>query len=560
LAINQDHHKFCQRCGKPLWLKERYQALKLIGQGGFGKTFLAVDLDKPSQPRCVIKQFFPQAQDKDSLEKAAQLFQEKAKRLDDLGNHNQIPELLAYFVIDDQRQYLVQEYVAGENLAQELDNEGVFSEQKIWALLTDLLPVLEFIHGHLVIHRDIKPENIIRRQSNQQLVLVDFGAAKAVNPHHRSVTGTVIGSAEYVAPEQMNGKAVNASDLYSLGVTCLHLLTGISPFDLFDQEEHEWCWRQYLVNNPVSDELGSILEKMVLLGTKKRYQNAGQVLAELSIVKTRSASEQKQTVKTRIHAPTNQTKVSIPATLKTQVKPGNPQIIIETLSGGIKLEMIKIPAGSFLMGSNECVQEKPIHQVNLREFYLGKYCVTQEQWKAIYGNNPSYFKGGFLSANSRHPVEQVTWLECRVFCQAIRNFTGKKYRLPTEAEWEYACRAGTESFYAFGDTQNVLGDYAWYADNSVGQTHPVGRKKPNPWGLYDLHGNVWEWCEDGWHDNYQGALTDGNAWIENHTGSKVIRGGAWSTHATCCRSTYRDKNNFQGSYYGLGFRVALDWI
>ncbi|QUS59673.1 protein kinase [Synechocystis sp. PCC 7339] len=364
LAVNPVTHRFCQKCGQKLWLKDRYQALKLIGQGGFGKTFLAVDLDKPSQPRCVIKQFFPQGQGTGSLGKAAELFQEEAKRLDDLGNHGQIPELLAYFIADDQRQYLVQEYVEGENLAQELESKGVFNEEKIRALLMDLLPVLDFIHSHQVIHRDIKPENIIRRQSDQKLVLVDFGAAKAVEPGKRSVTGTIIGSAEYVAPEQMNGKAVNASDLYSLGVTCLHLLTGISPFDLFDQGEHEWCWRDYLVNNSVSNELCNILEKLVILGMKKRYQSAADALKDLGFITPKVST---------------QTNVKIPTIPKTKLQSGNTQTLIDILPGGVKLEMIKIPAGSFMMGSNQKDNEKPIHRVTLREFYLGKYPVTQEQ-------------------------------------------------------------------------------------------------------------------------------------------------------------------------------------
>ena len=238
LAVNLESHRFCQQCGQKLWLKDRYQALKLIGQGGFGKTFLAIDHDKPSKPQCVIKQFFPQGQGTGGLQKAAELFAEEAKRLDELGKHSQIPELLAYFIHEDQRQYLVQEYIAGQNLEQELKSQGNFTQDKIRALLLDLLPVLDFIHQRQVIHRDIKPENIIRRAQDNKLVLVDFGAAKAVTPVNRSVTGTIIGSAEYVAPEQMNGKAVNASDLYSLGVTCLYLLTGISPFDLFDGGEH----------------------------------------------------------------------------------------------------------------------------------------------------------------------------------------------------------------------------------------------------------------------------------------------------------------------------------
>ncbi|MBJ7900160.1 MAG: protein kinase [Cyanobacteria bacterium RI_101] len=300
LAVNPETHRFCQKCGQKLWLKERYQALKLIGQGGFGKTFLAVDLDKPSRPHCVIKQFFPQGQSSGSFGKAAELFQEEAKRLDELGRHNQIPELLAYFIAEDQRQYLVQEYVAGQNLAQELAAQGVFNEAKIRALLADLLPVLDFIHRNQVIHRDIKPENIIRRQADQKLVLVDFGAAKAVTPQNRSVTGTVIGSAEYVAPEQMNGKAVNASDLYSLGVTCLHLLTGVSPFDLFDAGEHEWRWRDYLVKNPVSAQFGAVLDKMIVFGTKKRYTGAGEVLQDLGITQAQpqsSAPSNQQIVK-----------------------------------------------------------------------------------------------------------------------------------------------------------------------------------------------------------------------------------------------------------------------
>jgi serine/threonine protein kinase len=276
LAVNLENHRFCQKCGKSLWLKERYQALKLIGQGGFGKTFLAIDHDKPSKPHCVIKQFFPQMEETGGLAKAEQLFAEEAKRLDELGHHDQIPSLLAYFTIDDE-QYLVQEYVEGENLEEELQRSGVFSQDKIIDLLSDLLPVLDFIHAVPIIHRDIKPENIIRRTKDQKLVLVDFGAAKRITLTNRSVTGTMIGSAEYVAPEQINGKAIVASDLYSLGVTCLHLLTGISPLQLFDSDDFEWVWRQYLASNIVSDQLGNILDKLIMPGTKKRYKSVEEI-------------------------------------------------------------------------------------------------------------------------------------------------------------------------------------------------------------------------------------------------------------------------------------------
>ncbi|MDB9419337.1 GUN4 domain-containing protein [Microcystis aeruginosa CS-563/04] len=314
---NTPTDKFCHKCGSQLLLRERYRALKLIGQGGFGKTFQAIDEDKPSKPYCVIKQFFPSAQGTGTLQKAAELFKEEAIRLDSLGRYPQIPELYAYFTSNDGRQYLVQEYIEGQNLEQELKQEGVFNEAKIKHLLSEILPILEFIHSKQVIHRDIKPENIIRRKSDNKLILVDFGAAKFVSPLNRSMTGTIIGSAEYVAPEQGNGKAVNASDLYSLGVTGIYLLTGISPFDLFDGGEHQWVWRQWLVDNPVSNELGNILDKLIEFGTKKRYQSASEVLQALQI----------------------KTSVSIPQT--TIQKPVNPVISVPQTPPSIQLNSSK---------------------------------------------------------------------------------------------------------------------------------------------------------------------------------------------------------------------------
>jgi formylglycine-generating enzyme required for sulfatase activity len=217
--------------------------------------------------------------------------------------------------------------------------------------------------------------------------------------------------------------------------------------------------------------------------------------------------------------------------------------------------MVKIPTGSFLMGSNENDNEKPIHRVTLHDFYLGKYAVTQEQWKSVMGNNPSRFNN-----NSKNPVDNVCWDDCKQFCQKLSKLTGKKYRLPTEAEWEYACRAGSPTRYSFGDDAAQLIDYAWYWDNSYVGTHPVGQKKPNYWGLYDMHGNVWEWCEDDCHDNYGGAPADGRPWTDNHHNnrSKILRGGSWYGSAPQgCRSAtrsyyYRDYTN---SYYG--FRLAL---
>ncbi len=292
---NPDVALFCVTCGTKLILKDRYRAIKPIGQGGFGITYLAVDEDKPSKPPCVIKQFFPLVQGASNLQKASELFTQEAVQLDELGKHPQIPDLLAYFIIDNQ-QYLVQEFIDGQTLSQELAEKGTFNETQIRQLLSDLLPVLQFVHSHEVIHRDIKPDNIIRRTSDKKLFLVDFGAAKTTTGKALQQTGTSIGSPEYVAPEQSRGRAVFSSDIYSLAVTCIHLLTGMSPFDLYDMNQDVWVWRQF-VKNPVSHQMGKILDKMLDNAIDRRYQSAAEVLKDLNIQTPPAATPKPAVVK-----------------------------------------------------------------------------------------------------------------------------------------------------------------------------------------------------------------------------------------------------------------------
>lgn len=223
---------------------------------------------------------FPQTRNITSRQKAIELFAAEAVILDELGRHPQIPQLYDYFT-QNEHQYLVQEWIEGDNLTQVLQKQGTFDEKRICQLLNALLPVLAFVHQHQIIHRDIKPENILSC-SDGTLVLVDFGAAKAVSARALDRTGTIIGSPEYIAPEQLRGKAVISSDIYSLGVTCLHLLTGISPFDLYSDSEDAWVWQDYLASNSISEELGQILDKMIIRAISQRYQSASAVLGDLN--------------------------------------------------------------------------------------------------------------------------------------------------------------------------------------------------------------------------------------------------------------------------------------
>jgi formylglycine-generating enzyme required for sulfatase activity/uncharacterized caspase-like protein len=248
---------------------------------------------------------------------------------------------------------------------------------------------------------------------------------------------------------------------------------------------------------------------------------------------------------------------------------GEAEVMIENLGNGVTLEMVKIPGGRFLMGSPETEAERldnesPQHYVDVPEFWMGKYVVTQKQWQAIMGNNPSRFKSWFKGKN--HPVEKISWNNATQFCQKLSKKTGKDYRLPSEAEWEYACRAGTTTPFYFGET--ITGELAnyraseTYADEPKGkyrkQTTPVGQFPPNAFGLYDMHGNVWEWCQDVWHSNYDGAPVDGSAWVNGGNSKyRVVRGGSWYYYPGWCRSALRGYfDSDVADDFNIGFRLV----
>jgi eukaryotic-like serine/threonine-protein kinase len=276
----------CLNCGSQLLLKQRYRSLKLLDIGGMSRAFLAVDEDIPGRQVCVVKQFFPSSQvveNPKSYGKSLELFKREALQLDRLGKQSQqIPKLLAYLE-QEQKFYLVQEYIDGQNLLKDLESYGAYDENHIRQLLQEILPVLQFVHEQKVIHRDIKPENIMHRK-NGQIVLIDFGLSKQLTEQVTS-RGTTGGTMGYAPPEQIRaGVAYPATDLFALGATCIHLLTNVTPDNLYDFQQDRWIWQDLLQKNQrvISADLAEILNKMLRSEVKDRYQSARDILIDLA--------------------------------------------------------------------------------------------------------------------------------------------------------------------------------------------------------------------------------------------------------------------------------------
>ena len=297
---NPNNVAVCQSCGSELRLNKRYQPLGILGKGGFGATFGAADLSLPGNPICVVKQLRPASDDPQVYKMAKELFEREAETLGKVGNHPQVPRLLDFFE-QNKEFYLVQEYVKGYNLHQEVKKKGPFTEAGIKQFLTELLPIQEYIHSQKVIHRDIKPANLIRSQKDSKLVLIDFGAVKnqvnsmVANNTQTAFTAFAEGTAGFAPPEQMAMRPVYASDIYAVGVTCVYLLTAKTPKDIgCDPETGEIAWEPYV---DISDSLAKVLKKMLEVSVKHRYKSAEQVLDAMAMAPYEQGMQDSMTTK-----------------------------------------------------------------------------------------------------------------------------------------------------------------------------------------------------------------------------------------------------------------------
>jgi formylglycine-generating enzyme required for sulfatase activity len=408
---------------------------------------------------------------------------------------------------------------------------------------------LGIAHANGIVHRDIKPGNIVFRKPDE-LVLIDFGLANGNNEFGKArVDGKTVSFAE---PEQSrHGSADSRSDVFSLAAT-MHFALEYADRDRREPDH-------FSAANAPAELRDAMVRSMASWG--ERFAHAGELalvmkkLTQEKLEEQRRADEKAEAERQaaiveeqrRVAAP----KVELPKTRTFD------------LGNGVNMEMVLIPAGTFMMGSPDSEADRDDnetqHQVTIsKPYYLGKYPVTQAQWQQVMGNNPSHFKGDKLL-----PVESVSWDDTQSFCLKLKEITQAPFGIPTEAQWEYACRAGTTTPFHFGSQlngrqANCDGTVPYGTDMKgpyLKETSAVGTYPANAWGLYDMHGNVWEWCSD-WHGDYPTrSVTDP---IGPATGSfRVLRGGCWFSVAVSCRSADRRWNDPSGRCRILGFRVAL---
>lgn len=509
----------------------RFKILRPLGMGGMGVVYQVADQDMAGEVKA-LKMMRPSLLRSDT---ARERFVTEARIAQKLAHEN----IVNTFDLgrDGEFHFITMEYLEGHSLDKELEPGKVLAWDRACRITFRVLKALEYAHRR-IIHRDLKPQNLFLCDDGTLKVL-DFGLARIISGPRVIHSNITVGTPAYMAPEQEEGQeATVRSDLYSVGVVFYQCLAGKMPRGRFRLPSQ--------LDSTIPAWIDTLIEALLDPYPENRPENASAV--------SRQMLEGYQGKATPVVV--SPVKTAVTTSSPNIIVPGSPKPSETKTFAGIKFVWIR--PGSFMMGSpdgevDRAQNEGPLHRVSLAQgFWMGKYPVTQAQWQAAMGNNPSHFKG-----DDTRPVETVSWNDCQAFVRSLSTQSDGGFRLPSEAEWEYACRAGTTTRWYCGDNEADLVNHAWYVANSGSTIHPVGQKRPNPWGLYDMHGNVWEWCQDWFHDTYTGAPADGSPWEQPVGQYRVLRGGSWGNDGDDCRSAYRAYGAAPVSPNGgRGFRVV----
>ena len=539
-------------------------------------------------------------------------FRKEARRIRKLNSRHVVK--VRDLFDDNDTSYYVMDFIDGESLSARLHREQrPLTEAEVCSLLPQVLDGLQTLHAERIWHLDLKPANIMVDREGT-VVLIDLGASKQLQTADGvsvSTSSAMAYTQGYAPPEQMDQHFERCgpwTDLYALGATLFHLLTLQRPpsaSDILDDADAA------LAMPGVSSRMQQLVRWLMTPGRNGRPQSVEEInrfLNEGAEIKQDSPNASSSETKPIMPSNDEETLIRdqgkhVDAAIS---KPLSPKLdkpngdrkkrrwiyllllalclfvgiilirfilpktedesstsVVEQESSILNIDnltdkMVYVSGGTFTMGatseqgSDAEDDEKPTHSVTVSDFYICKYEVTQTLWKEVMGNNPSSWKGDNL------PVENVSWDDCQDFIRKLNTLTGKNFRLPTEAEWEFAARGGNKSRgYKYAGSNNI-GDVAWYDGNSGNKTHVVGTKSPNELGIYDMSGNVYEWCQD-WYGDYSSASQTNPTGASNGS-NRVLRGGSWYSYARICRSSDRDGGTPVSRYYYYGFRLVLSQL
>ena len=561
---------------------DRYKLEKLIGVGGFADVWKAEDQTTHS---IVALKIYTNL-DEDGIKDLS----DEYTRMQNLNHTNIVKG--DHFDSWGNIPYLVMKFCSGGALNKKINT---LDDTDLMHIFKDMAEGLKYLHQNKIVHQDIKPANILIDEQNGTVnyVLSDFGISsktKTTLSHSVKMKKGETGMTEdYAPPEKFSHKKEDRKpdrkgDIFSLGVTMYELATKGLPFDELSTGREMWNGNATVDFSEIKDEKLRRIIKLCMQLDKEKRPSAEELCkmiesAEMPDEVKESGSGRGKTVRKTDYGPTNSVKwplillfVAALAGLTyyfmklnksgggetTEQEKKAKDLDVETFTiNGISFDMVKIPGGDFMMGCtsdrdpNADENEKPAQNRHINDFYMGKHEVTQQLWFVIMNNNPSKV------VNDNFPVSNVSWDDCQLFIQRLNAITGRNFRLPSETEWEYAAKGRLTSDgnlssapYIYAGTSNELSNYAWYSANSDGNPHVVGSKKPNDFGLYDMSGNVIEWCQDI-YTNY------GTGYPEIDKDQRVLRGGYYGGDAASVRCTSRGSCNYKTRMAPFGFRLCL---